>query len=260
MNESLLQHRLQHRRLLLALALCIPSCARVQGDFLARPFDDSGRLSQEELTPSALRVSGGEMADLASPYLGAIQLVFENESAEWVRIRDVRLRFGSAEQDAAVRVPYGTDLTSWYESTLVRNDVRDHNRSIVLGSITLGAAMVAAASHDETVRAAGGLASLGAATALTVSDVDARIDALERPAMFPEHHLLAGPFAVPPALFVKKWITLQTPGGSLPCVAGMTVSYAVDGRAREHVYLKFKVSSEWQAKACRSRPHARGGH
>src|SRR5688572_26549838 len=101
MCESSVQHRL-----LLVLALCLPGCASIQGESLARPFDAAGRLTDAELTPSGLRVSGGEMDDLSSPYLGAIQVVFENRSAEWVRIRDVRLRFGSPEQDAAVRVPY----------------------------------------------------------------------------------------------------------------------------------------------------------
>jgi hypothetical protein len=232
----------------------------MQADFLARPFDASGQLSQNELTPSGLRVSGGEMDDLASPYLGAIQLVFDNESADWVRIRGVRLRFASPEHDAAVRVPYGSDLTTWYESTLRRNEVREQNRQVLLGLIALGGATIAAASGDEAVRAVGGVASLGAVTALTVSDVKASIDALERPAMFPESHLLAGPFAVPPALSVKKWITLGTPGGSSPCVSDMTLSYEVEGRAREHVYLKFKVDSEWQARACGSLFHARGGN
>lgn len=255
MSESSVQHWLR-----LLLALSVSGCASVQGEFLARPFDASGRLSGAELTPSGLRVSGGEMEDLSSPYLGAIQLVFENQSADWVRIQDVRMRFGGAEEDAAVRVPYGSDLTTWYEATLQRNDVREHNRGVVLGLIALGGATVAAASGDETVRTVGGVASLGALTALTVSDVKTSIDALERPAIFPETHLLSGPFAVPPSLFVKKWITLGTPGGKAPCVSAMTLSYQVEGRARENVYLPFKVDSEWQARACGSLLHAQGGN
>jgi hypothetical protein len=254
----MLESSVQHRSLL-CLALYLPGCASIQAEFLARPFDASGHLTQGELTPSGLRVSGGEMEDLASPYLGAIQLVFENRSADWVRIQDVRLRFGTPAQDAAVRVPYGRDLTTWYEATLQRNEVREHNRALVLGLITLGGATVAAASGDERVAAVGGVASLGALTALTVSDVKASIDALERPAIFPETHLLSGPFAVPPSLFVKKWITLGTPGSDTPCVSSMTLSYAIEGRARENVYLRFKVDSEWQAKACGSLLHARGG-
>jgi hypothetical protein len=254
MSELSVQHWLR-----LLLALCASGCASIQAEFLARPFDASGRLSRDELTPSGLRVSGGEMEDLASPYLGAIQLVFENRSAEWLHIRDVRLRFGSAEQDAAVRVPYGSDLTTWYEATLQRNEVREHNRAVVLGLITLGGATLAAASADERVAAVGGVATLGALTALTVSDVKSSIDALERPAIFPDTHLLSGPFAVPPSLFVKKWITLGTPGGDSPCVSSMTLSYALEGRARENVYLRFKVDSEWQASACRALLHDRGG-
>lgn len=255
MLESSVQHRL-----LLALWLCLPGCASVQAEFLARPFDASGRLSQDELTPSGLRVSGGEMEDLSSPYLGAIQLVFENESADWVRIRDVRMRFGSSEQNAAVSVPYGSDLATWYEATLQRNEVREHNRGVLLGLVALGGATVAAASGDQTARAVGGVASLAALTSLTVSDVKSSIDALERPAIFPDTHLLSGPFAVPPSLFVKKWITLGTLGGDAPCVSSMTLSYQVEGGARENVYLRFKVDSEWQASACGSLLHARGGN
>jgi hypothetical protein len=254
MFESAMQHRV-----LLLAALCLPSCAGIQAEFLARPFDAAGRLSEDELTASGLRVSGGEMEELASPYLGAIQLVFENESAEWLRIRDVRMRFGGAEEDAAVRVPWGSELDTWYEATLQRNQVREHNRSVLLGALALGGATLAMASGDDGVRAVGGLASLGAVTALTVSDVKADIDGLERPPIFPETHLLSGPFSVPPALFVKKWITLGTPAAA-PCVSTMTLSYQVEGRARENVYLRFKVDSEWQARACGSLLHTRGGN
>jgi hypothetical protein len=79
----------------------------------------------------------------------------------------------------------------------------------------------------------------------------------------PSTHLLALPFSVPPGLFTKRWLLLNTRGARTPCIRQVLLDYDVQrgglasGAAqvgsRERVLLKFRYAgdrSSWQAPVC----------
>lgn len=238
-------------------ALGVMACAGVEGRFAASPVDDQGRLMSARTTESGLAISGEELRSYGSEYFGLIEVVFENTTADWIHISRLELDFLDPAKNAAVRIPRGAELDAWYVATLQRNDIRDTNHATALGAIlALGevVAVAGAVSGKRKVAAAGGAVALGAATAALVDRQDRRVQRAENVRVMPGSHLLATPFAVPPGLFTKKWVLLQTTSRSAPCVSSMLVDYDVQGRGRERVLVRFRYElerSEWQRRACR---------
>jgi hypothetical protein len=229
----------------------VQGCASVHSTYEARPVDAYGRFSESNVTASGLRITGGEMTELASSQFGAIALTFENTSHSWLRVRRVSLDFGGAFYNQNVLVPWGSDIDAWYQATTTRNAVRDHNRDLALAVLGIAGTTVAAASSDPLADVIGGTVALASLGTLAVEGLSASARAAGRTAIFPETHLLAGPFGVPPNLFSKKWILLQTSERAKAyCIESMFVTYELEERGWERVLLEFKSASAWQRAAC----------
>lgn len=228
----------------------ISGCATVQSARHAYPIDEQGHVSKNAVTRSGLVVSGEELTDLASPNFGALELTFENTSTDWRRIRRVSLDFGGATNNQFIRIPWGDDIRAWYDATVQRSRIHATNRRLATGAVALAGMTVATTSSNETARAVGGIAALGALAGLLAEQSSAAVSSAERVAFFPENHLFAGPFAVPPNLFTKKWVTLNTPGGNVPCIDYLVLTYEFDDRPFERVFLYYKSHSDWQREAC----------
>jgi hypothetical protein len=239
------------------LILGAMACAGVEGRFAASPVDTQGRVLSARTTASGLAISGGELRSYGSAYFGLVEVVFENTSADWIHISRLDLDFIDPAKNAAVLIPRGAELEAWHSATLQRNDIRETNHATTLGALfAIGetVAVAGAVSGEREIAAAGGAVALGASTAALVADQDRRVQRAERVRVVPGSHLLATPFGVPPGLFTKKWVLLQTRSHSAPCVSAMLVDYDVEGRGRERALVRFRAElerSEWQYRACR---------
>jgi hypothetical protein len=224
------------------LAWNASGCASIQSDYLATPVDASGRLSTRARTFSGLVVSGEEVSRYASRHFGLIEITFENRSEDWVHIQRLGIDFGETVGNSNVTLPEGPDLDAWYRATLQRNDIEDTNAAAALGGLLLlgeTVAVVGSVSHQHEAVAAGGALALAATTVATAQAYDADIQSVERVRPLPSTHLLAVPFGVPPGLFAKKWVLLNTRGSTTPCVRRMLIDYDVAGVGRERVLLQF---------------------
>ena len=233
-----------------------PACAGIPSQYYATPVDAEGRAISVLKTKSGLIVSGQELADYSSRNFGLVELTFENATSEWIRIRSLELDFGDEARNRDTFLPEGSDLDSWYLATTQRNDVRGTNSATALGALlALGevVAVVGAVSGDRKVAAAGAAVALGSATGLSVTALHDRDERAERVRMLPRSHLLALPFSVPPHLFAKKWLLLNTRDDSTPCVNSLLIDYDLETREHERVSLTFRQpldASEWQRDAC----------
>jgi len=61
-------------------------CASVPNSEPAVPLDVQGKPVRASATPAGLRVSGEELAELASRYFGVLEVTFENPTAEWIHL------------------------------------------------------------------------------------------------------------------------------------------------------------------------------
>jgi hypothetical protein len=152
-----------------------------------------------------------------------------------------------------VFVPWGTDIQTWQQATLLRNEVRAANTRTALEALAVGGLVVGSASNDRGVQAAGGMVAVTGLTGLVAQGYSERVEAAQRSPIFPESHLLAVPFGVPPGLFTKKWLVLNTLPTSRGCVRSVLLDYEIDRGVRERAWLTFRKRasrSQWQRAAC----------
>lgn len=237
------------------LLLGATACASVQSRYIATPVDASGNRTGATTTASGLVVSGEELRAYSSQHFGLVEITFENFTSEWVHVERLALDFGGAEANDGVLLPVGADLEAWHQATVQRNDIRDTNEATALGALlALGmlVAVAADAGKSDDLAAVGGAVALGAATAEVIRDHDARVERAESPRLLPASHLLAVPFAIPPGLFAKKWVLLNTRNAATPCITSMRIDYDVE-RGNERVLLTFRSKLDalkWQKYAC----------
>jgi hypothetical protein len=230
-------------------ALGVEGCAHVAPGYPARPLDAQGKPLAPEQSRSGLRIVGREITELGSPYFGFVELTFINESGHWVRVHRMQLSFGDPIRDQSVFVPWGMDIQTWQHATALRNEVRAANTQTALEVLALAGTAAATFSQNRGVKAVGGAVALSSIGALTALEYDARVKAAQSSPIFPESHLLAVPFGVPPGLFAKKWIVLNTVPERRVCIRSMLLDYESDAGGRERAWLTFRKrasASQWQ--------------
>jgi hypothetical protein len=241
------------------VALACAACASVHPGNLAVPVGASADPSDPfRLTRLGLVVSGEELTDFSSQYFGAVELTFENRTDRWVRIQRVALDFGGKARNDLVYLPWGNDLLRWHEAASQKLAIDSYNRQVFLGTLALVGAVTevagAVARSPGAVRA-GAAVSLGATTALAADEVVSGARAVERGPLAPEDHLFAGGFAVPPGLFTKRWVLLNTTDHQrVGFIRTMDIEYQSEAGINERVRLLFRqpyCTSEWQKDVCR---------
>lgn len=249
------QRMLEIRALFLLLLLGSTACASVQDRYVASPLDARGQLATRHDTPSGLVISGEELSAYASEYFGALQITFENKSAGWVTIERLSLDFGGARQNLSVVYPDAPQIDAWLSATLQRNVMRDTNETLALATLlAIGATVERIGDHGRRreLAAAGSLLGAAAATAAVVDSASESLAQAESAQLLPDSHLLALPIRVPPQLFSKRWVLLNTRAGA-PCLRAVRLDYHLQGRAPESVFLTFRRRNErsaWQQYAC----------
>jgi len=124
------------------------------------------------------------------------------------------------------------------------------NQRTALALLALGGTVASATSQNPGVAQAGQVIAVGS---LSIAATDATLDAVRAVGQgprLPDSHLLAGPFAVPPGLFVKRWLVVQTKSSS-ECLDQLLVGYELEGAPPERLWLRYKTESAWQKKACK---------
>ena len=236
----------------------LAGCASVPNSEPAVPIDAQGNPAPATTMGSGLRVSGEELRELASAYFGVLEVTFENPTPEWVRVDGVTLDFGSAAKNSAIVIPAGKDLETFVASTEQRNAVRHINRQTAFALTALGGALVAGLSSKPGTSIAGDTVAVTSLSALAVDSHAETLETTEHVARLPANHLLAGAFTVPPGLFVKRWVVLQSKQAAMTeCIGAVTLAYELGNASRERALLTFKSpdrKSEWQTAACHPEP------
>jgi hypothetical protein len=237
-------------------------CAQIANGPHGIYLDPNGHPSEPAARSAKLQISAGEVVDMSSPYLGEIEFTFENPTTKWIRVEKVQLDFGGEKANQAIGIPWGSQLESWAEAINQRNAIRNANRRTSLEILSLSGSLVSAAAprnaHGALV--AGGIASLGAATATYVAETQTRAEAAEHAPTFGHNHIFSGPFDVPPGLFAKRWLVASTPADPrLGCITSVTMIFELADKSSHHVALDFRAverspPSLWQRENCRFTP------
>ena len=183
-------------------------------------------------------MSGRENNSLASEFITSFDFTFENKTSKWRRIQRVEIDFGSPEANQKLRFLVGKELLVWADSVQQLKIISDHNTSIVLGSIAAAGAIGAATSTDRSLQKAGSGTFLAATSFLTAKSLSEEKQRREMSRLFPESHLMAEGFIVPPGLHAKKWVAVYTSEpNAIPYLEQITLEYTLDDGVKERVVL-----------------------
>jgi len=242
----LLGARMKHFKFIALLAASLAGCATTTPGNLA--LSTSANSSHRERA-SSYPLHGEEVVDFASLYMGLVNITISNHTENWLRIKAVHIRFENPAVDQQVKVPLGSDLYYWGKAMKVKLDVQALNRQIALdvfGGVAALAAGVGAVTENPGLLAVGGGAAVGSLAVSAIDGLYDQIGRVEMAQLVPPDHLLT-PFAVPPGLFVKKWIVLYTPSMSTPCVSRMFIVLVADDDEEHEYLLPFRSTpSTWQ--------------
>ena len=226
-------------RALSCLVLGAAGCASIHGGPMAVAVDEEGH-SLRPAAESHLRISARQLPLLSSCHFGAVEVTFENRSADWISVGQIELDFGRRHSGGQVRLPERPQVRTWLEATLQRNLIR-YAAGTTLEQpdmLALGVLRVGWNASDEP-----GPGVQPPPTDLTTIVAHAL-----------DSHLLAVPFSVPPGLFIKKWVLLQSDSAAVTrplSSAILTYRFADETAARVRMDLSDATgTSEWQ-RPCR---------
>ena len=114
----------------------------------------------------------------------------------------------------------------------------------------LAGTVAAAGSSKDSVKAVGAVSALGALTALTVDDYNKNLNRIENTKIFPASHLMSDNFIIPPGLFSKRWILLNTANhDKIKWIDSFNMTYETETGEKETVKITFRTNQNvgnWQ--------------
>lgn len=197
--------------------------------------------------PTPLLVSAREASTYSTPYVGLVEVTFENHTAVWKQVDRVAVDFGSPAKNQSVTIASEEGINAWQRAVNIRMlSVGGAGGATAIESLGLGVAVDA--FGVSAGQPPGQQQRVAAAPVAGAPAVGPDPGAVPPAPTYPDQHLLTVPFSVPPGLFTKRWILLSTPdkppGG---CVDSMIVSYETHDHETGRVFLPFKVpGSGWQ--------------
>lgn len=226
------------------------ACASIHSGNFATPVGSEQLKSVRNISSLGLVISGQEVLELASKYITAIDLTFENTTPQWMRIDKIEVSFGGSELDKKIFFLIGNDLFAWSEAAKQQQAIRDHNTDLFLGSVlALGAGMAIGENGGDT-RAVGASLAATSGSVLAASSIGRELQGLELAKVVPSNHLFSTPFIIPPGLHTKKFLVLYTEKPlDIGYVANVLLRYTTATNKSEQVKLSFRwdrALSSWQ--------------
>jgi hypothetical protein len=165
--------------------------------------DDKNYLSQSSKEPaSGVVISGAVDSDLSTNYFGALDFVIENKSDQWMVLKDVKVSFLTPEQNKNIGIIAGSYFNAWSQGT---TNLQEYNRkkAAIFGAILGSALMVKGGTQTE--RGTGAIVS-----SLSIAELASAKNYKEVVASLPPDHLLSSDILIPPGLFIKRWLVLNS--------------------------------------------------
>jgi uncharacterized protein YceK len=190
--------------------------------------------SQFAKSSGELKISGERLEEFSNENISMFTLTFENIGEKWLTIEDLNISFGD-EVDSAIKTVKGEDFITYLKAIQLRNSIDRHNKNLLIGTVIGVGAIVAGSSNSQATKNIGAGISLGGLGTGVYGDISSYRDSLERAGGYPENHILAGKFRVPPKLFVKKFTVISGHSEEIGKTGVLRISYRENGRKMEAI-------------------------
>ncbi len=170
-----------------------------------------------------LNVYGMFDRDFSSEYFGSFRFVFENKVDKWLTIDSVSLSFEDENAQKYLKVMDENDLTEWGRA------IRSQARMNVSTVKELQSAIISAGSSVT------GMVEDISKT-IGIEDGQRKID-------YPQNHLYAEDFVLPPGFTMEKWVLLNSSHHSeIPYITDVSLSMNIDNKIRK-AKIRFRDDS-----------------
>ncbi len=231
---------MKNKSVLLCL-LFIMSCASIHSGNYAVPIEANGESQDKIKTDLGLIISGSINHLYCTEYFGFIDFTFENQSDKWIRIQNVKIHFGNDDADRNIKFVSGVDLLHWKKAMQMKVAIDEHNQKLIIGSLAGLSKLIATISDDEDLKDISNVSTIGLLTSLAVNEFNEKTDILEKTKIFPDNHLLSSDFTIPPGLFTKKFLLLNSQNhNEIPLIQHLFIEYVTDDGNIESVKLRFR--------------------
>ncbi|MDH5694410.1 MAG: hypothetical protein OEZ47_15040 [Gammaproteobacteria bacterium] len=198
----------------------------------------------------ALEVEGAFLSEYCSEYFGMLNFRFENNTDEWVTIKEVNISFPEVKDTFVIDIVTGKSLISWHEATSTLIAENRFMSSLILGVLSGAGAAMIGKGGSQGIGGAVAIGSLGTLALKNISSVRTDIAALN---LVPSSHLLHGEILVPPSLVADRWILLNTKDSKkTPYITEVVVEAKTDKGTRVNKKIILRTdqdrSCRWQSK------------
>jgi len=163
---------------------------------------------------------------MSSEYFGFIDFTFENKTENWVEIKDIQLNFQDKKIGKFVKIISGKELNIYLESIKIRNNIKEYNKRVILGTVAVIGNSIAKSSNGRNGQLIGNTLLAGSLTSLTLDEMNKQIDKLENAEIFPHNHLMSKDFLIPPGLFVKKFLIINSENSKTGYIKDILLTYS----------------------------------
>lgn len=234
----------------ISISLLFYSCASIHLHNFGNQVDEMGNIINKKSTSSGLIVSGEELTEFSSPNFGFLVFTIENKSSKWINLKNLKVDFGNELRNQNIKFTSGKDLITWNEAITTQRRISDYNKRVFLSSLVGFGELLIIGSEDEDVQRAGALIGFGALTSLSVDEFNKQKTYLKLSNIFPEGNLFNEEIYVPPGLFVKKWLLVNTNNHQdIGFIDTIFLEYETENGTAERIQLKFRsleTNTKWQ--------------
>ncbi|MEM7183197.1 MAG: hypothetical protein AAF518_19960 [Spirochaetota bacterium] len=204
------------------------NCATIHSQHFAIPVNGKGDAIQSKSSDFGLVVSSHEITELSSTYFGVIEFTLENKSQAWIKLEKVSIDFLDTRINKNVKILSGKELLAWNHAIQRKIKIDAYNEFTLLASLKLLADTIELASEDERVKSWSRFSSLGLESSMNVESFK---QSQEKNLFLPKDHLLNSQLVIPPGLFEKKYLVLNTKNHS-------EIQYL------DHLFLKYQTTTK----------------
>jgi hypothetical protein len=203
-------------------------------------------ISTDKTVTAPIAISAFLNQKLSSEYFGYFDFTLENKTDKWVVVKNISILFPDSMLNDNIKVVAGRDITLWHEGYLARNAVNQYNKGLALGAFSVAAGVASAAVNDQTAKTVLAGASVLPLVTLSVAEVSSLRDSVERSGVFPANHLLTGDIRIPPSMFTRKFLLLNsTNHKNIPFVQSFLMTWQTDSGETFKMTANFRKLSDY---------------
>jgi hypothetical protein len=205
---------IQHTFFIILIVIILGGCAGT-GGYQKATFKD-----QES---SDVILYGMFDRDYASKYFGSFRFVFDNDQDKWLELENFRLTFTDDSANKYIKVLDQMQLEKWGKAVRLQKNINESTIKEVQSAII----------------------SAGSSMSSMVGDISATVglDDTDQKKSYPENHLYAEEFILPPGFAVEKWILLESSHhNTIPYVTDISLDFIVDNK-HHTANLRFREES-----------------